>query len=183
MLRPHSKSILVCCLGVMVSCLSGALLVAFHAPLRSEVDRRWLLKEPLRGPTIYHFATADCRCSDRLLNHLIERRPKSEFHEVLVYIGPAKPVHTLLEALGYEVRFETSTEASGVQAAPWLLVRDSGGRVSYSGGYERSPYWESRILFNVEHRLRQASLGTAGCATSKSMRAENIALRLKELLP
>lgn len=182
MLRSISKTAWASALGVAVSCLTGALLVAFHAPLTTEVRAGWLDGEKLSTQSIYHFAAADCKCSDRLMTYLLGRKPKPEASEVIIYIGKRKPIHRHLESLGYEVRFEASPEATGVQAAPWLLVRDSSGRVSYSGGYEPAPYWESRILYNVEHRLRQASLATPGCATSKALRAENLALHLKEIL-
>lgn len=183
MLRSISKSAILSTLGVTVSCLTGALLVSFHAPLRTEVSAGWLDRQEASAQSIYHFAAADCRCSERLLQHLLTRAPRREAREVVVYIGERKPVLELLESIGYEVLLEASPEATGVQAAPWLLVRSASGAISYSGGYEPSPYWESRILFNVEHRVRQASLSTPGCTTSKSLRAENFALRLKELLP
>ena len=175
-------SVLLCVLGVVLTCITGAFLVAFHAPLRSEVKSSWLESEMLSRESIYHFAAAECRCSDRLLNYLLTRSPKPEATEVIVYIGKPKPIHKLLQSIGYELRFEDSPASSGVQAAPWLLVRDPGGRISYSGGYEPAPYWEARILFNVQHRTRQASLSTTGCATSQALRAENAAFRLKELL-
>lgn len=183
MLRTISRSAVLSALGVAVTCATGALLVAFHAPLQTTVHAKWLEGERLSSPVIYHFAADDCRCSERLLAHLLARRPKAEASEVIVFIGQRKPIHRDLESAGYELRFETSPESTGVAAAPWLLVRDAGGRIAYSGGYEPAPYWESRILFNVEHRVRQAMLPTLGCATSKQLRAENLALRLKELIP
>jgi len=169
--------------GVLITCLTGGLLVAFHAPLRIEVKAGWFEGEKLATQSIYHFASDDCRCSERLLSYLSGRTPKPSASEVIVYIGKRKPVHAVLEAHGYEIRFEDSPASSGVQAAPWLLVRDSGGRIAYSGGYEPAPYWEARILFNVEHRTLQASLPTTGCATSSALRAETLAYRLKDLLP
>ncbi len=169
--------------GVLITCLTGGLLVAFHAPLSNEVKAGWFEGERLATQSIYHFASDDCRCSERLLGYLSDRSPKPSAIEVIVYIGKRKPVHAVLEARGYEVRFEDSPAASGVEAAPWLLVRDSGGRITYSGGYEPAPYWEARILFNVEHRTLQASLPTTGCATSRALRAETLAYRLKDLLP
>lgn len=183
MIRPISRSALLSALGVAVTCATGALLVAFHAPLETNVDSKWVEGEKLAGQSIYHFAADECRCSERLLAYLAARKPKDGASEVVVYIGKRQAIHRQLESAGYELRFEETPEATGVAAAPWLLVRDSGGRIVYSGGYEPAPYWESRILFHVEHRVRQAALPTLGCATSKQMRAENIAFRLKEWLP
>jgi hypothetical protein len=187
MIPPMLKSTLLSALGVALTCATGALLVAFHAPLQTSVHAKWLDGEKdgekPASQSIYHFAADECRCSERLLAYLAARNPKDGANEVVVYIGKRKPIHKDLEAAGYELRFEESPEATGVAAAPWLLVRDSGGRIAYSGGYEPAPYWESRILFNVEHRVRQAALPTLGCATSRQMRAENIAFRLKEWIP
>jgi hypothetical protein len=169
--------------GVLLTCVTGALLVSFHAPLRSEVNANWFDGAPLANMSLYHFASADCRCSQQLMEHLLSRSPRQDSQEVLVYIGARQPIHTRLAAAGYGLRFEATPEASGVQAAPWLVVRDASGRVRYSGGYEAAPYWEQRILFHVEHHERQASLPTTGCATSQKLRTQTLAYRLKDLLP
>ena len=170
-------------LGILIPCLTGGLLVAFHAPLRNEVNAQWFTSEKKATQSIYHFASDDCRCSERLLGYLAGRSPKSSANEIVVYIGKRKPIHDQLQSLGYEIRFEDSPASSGVVAAPWLLVRDAAGRITYSGGYEPAPYWEARILFNVEHRTLQASLPSTGCVTSKALRAETLAYQLKDLLP
>ncbi len=107
--------------------------------------------------------------------HLLAQQPRESAHEIVVQIGERKPIHAELESAGYEVRFEATPAASGVETAPWLLVRESDGNVSYSGGYEPAPYWESRILFQVEHRILRAALPSTGCATSSKLRVENIA--------
>ena len=161
-----SKSAWIASAGILLSCFAGGALVALHAPLRSEVKTSWLDRRNANRQTIYHFVAADCRCSERLMLHLLDRKPREDAQETIVYFGGRRPIHQDLEAAGYELRFETSPAASGIEAAPWLLVRDSGGNVSYSGGYERAPYWESRILFQVEHRILRASLPATGCATS-----------------
>jgi hypothetical protein len=170
-------------IGIVIPCLTGGLLVAFHAPLRNEVKADWFEGDKVAIQSIYHFASDDCRCSERLLGHLAGRAPRPSAKEVVVYIGKRKPIHELLQSRGYEVRMEDSPAASGVEAAPWLLVRDAAGGISYSGGYEPAPYWEARILFNVEHRTLKASLPTTGCVTSKALRAGTLAYQLKDLLP
>ncbi len=170
-------------LGIVIPCLTGGLLVAFHAPLQNEVKAEWFEGQKTSIQSIYHFASDECRCSDRLLSYLSGRVPKSSAKEIVVYIGKRKPVHDLLESLGYEIRLEDSPASSGVEAAPWLLVRDASGRITYSGGYEPAPYWETRILFNVEHRTFQALLPSTGCVTSKALKAETLAYQLKDLLP
>lgn len=172
--------VLLLALSIAVSCLGGALLVAFHAPLRNEVRSSWLNSQPAERRTIFHFATEKCRCSDQLISHLLARPLAEGSHEVLVYVGAVRPALDALRAKGYEVRLESSIEQTGVLAAPWLLVRGAGGRVIYSGGYEAAPYWEARILYNTEHRMLQASLPTTGCSTSKSLRRQSFALWLKE---
>lgn len=167
-------------LGLLVSGLGGALLMAFHAPLYSHVRGSWLAATPVAGRTIYHFVTEDCRCSERLLEHLSSRAARRDQHETVVWMGKRHNLLNDLVALGYDVKTEKDVEQTGVLAAPWLLVRESNGAVAYSGGYEPAPHWESRILFHVDHRMRQAALPTTGCATSRAMRAESLILRLKD---
>ncbi|MBM3763561.1 MAG: hypothetical protein FJW36_25425 [Acidobacteria bacterium] len=128
MTRPISKLALLSALGVVVTCLTGALLVAFHAPLQTTVHAKWVEGEKLASQSIYHFATEDCRCSEQLLAHLAARPPAPGASETVVYIGKRNPIHQQLESAGYQLRFESSPEATGVAAAPWLLVRDSSGR-------------------------------------------------------
>lgn len=183
MIQKDNKFAWLSAFGVLLTCFTGGLLVAFHAPLQSEVKASWLEGEKPSTQSIYHFASDDCRCSDRLLDYLCSRNPKPSASEVIVYFGKRKPIHNLLESRGYEIRLEDSPASSGVEAAPWLLVRDSAGRIHYSGGYEPAPYWESRILFNVEHRTLLASLPIIGCATSKALKANTLAYRLKDLVP
>ncbi len=176
------RSSVLVALGLLVSGLGGAMLMAFHAPLYNHVRDSWLAEEPVAGRTVYHFLTEDCRCSERLIEHLASRHPRTGQHEVVVWMGKKQHRLNELASLGYEVRSESDVEQSGVLAAPWLLVREANGRVVYSGGYEPAPHWESRILFHIDHRTRQASLPTTGCATSRAMRAESLLLRLKDYL-
>ena len=154
-----SKSAWIACFGVLILCFAGGV---HFAP--NELPR--LVRGSAEGQTIYHFAAADCRCSERLLEHLLDRTPREDAHEIVVYFGERKPIHDELELSGYELRFEASPAASGVAAAPWLLIRDSAGKVSYSGGYEPAPYWEARILFQVEYRVLRAALPAMGCVAS-----------------
>lgn len=177
MLRHRTEAILTT-LGLLITLASGALLVSFHAPLQSALKETWLAALTPRR-TVYHFVAEDCRCSGRLMDYLLSRGPADGFDEVIVFIGQPQPVHQSLIESGFTVRLEASPAKSGILAAPWLVVREPGGQVTYSGGYEPAPRWEQRILFNVQHRLRQASLPSTGCTTSRDLRAESLALRLK----
>lgn len=115
-----------------------------------------LVSEQRSEPVVYHFAAEHCKGSEQLLEHLLGRNLSSRMSEVVVYSGVANPLLTRLKMRGYEVRIEAPGEPIGTWAAPWLLVRDKYGKVSYSGGYEPAPYWESRILFHIEHEVRKA---------------------------
>ncbi len=189
-----SKSGWISTIGLALTCVSGALLVAFYAPPPSivrivrmvrmvrMVRADWFTVQPRAQQQIHHFAAADCRCSELLLNHLLDREPRAGAEEVVVYFGHDNPLLASVKARGYGVRLESALAASGVEAAPWLLVRNAAGRVDYSGGYEPAPFWEARILGDIDNYTLQAARATVGCATSLALRASNPPLGLKELL-
>jgi hypothetical protein len=160
--------------------IAGAFLVASHAPLTNSLREDWL--QNAEGRELIHFASDRCQCSERLVAYLLTRGAQPGLQETLVWFGPPLAQEDSLRAAGYKVRYESSPEASGILAAPWLVIRSSQGQVIYSGGYEPAPRWEKRILYNVEHRFRQASLPTTGCATSRQIRTASAALRWKELV-
>jgi hypothetical protein len=165
---------------LLFTLFAGAFLVASHAPLSSTFREDWL--QSAAGRELIHFGSDHCQCSQRLVSYLLTRGAQPGLRETLVWFGPPLPEEDALHAAGYNVRYESSPEASGIVAAPWLIVRSQQGQVVYSGGYEPAPRWEKRILYNVEHRFRQASLSTTGCATSRQIRAASTALRWKELV-
>lgn len=179
MLRSRAFLLALTFTGIAVCCAVGGMLFAFHTPLTNHVRAGWFSSE-VSGKTVHHFLAAGCRCSGQLLAHLLNRDAQDGVKEYVVYFGPTLTEQDQLRKRGYDVRYESAPEDSGILAAPWLVVRERNGSIAYSGGYEPSPYWESRILFNVEHKLRQASLSTTGCVTSARLRAETFAYRMKE---
>lgn len=165
--------------AMAVSFFVGGILLSLHTPTRFSVNSPWLKASYSPQRSVVHFAADDCPCSRRLLNYLEARGLKDGYGESVIYFGPANAQLERLERIGFQVESGATAEASGVLAAPWVVIRDSQGHVDYSGGYEHEPYWENRILFELEAGRVVASRPTTGCYTSAKLREASLAYRFK----
>lgn len=105
---------------------SNAALVSFQT---ANDEHRW---------TAVHFLYAECPCSRRVLNHLLDQSPREDVSERIVLIGDAPELSSKAEAQGYSVDCITPEELLskyGVEATPLLMILDPDGQQRYIGGY------------------------------------------------
>ena len=137
---------------------------------------------------VLHVLYEDCRCSARVLDHLLSRRAEPGETERIVLVSTrwgAEPseeraedgaLAARIEAAGFELE-RTSPEALesryGIQAAPLLVVSDPTGRVRYVGGYTDRKQSVAIRDREILHDLRQGgsveALPVFGCAVSKTL--------------
>ena len=134
----------------------------------------------LRGPQTpgrwlaVHALYADCRCSLRVVDHLVTTARPSEWDEMVLWVGQTPPSHALEER--FDVRRVAVSElaALGIEAAPLLIALDPAGQVRYVGGYtdrKQGPAIEDlRILRSVRDAGSVASLPAFGCAVSDGLK-------------
>jgi hypothetical protein len=143
-----------------------ASLVSFQA---DKAERRW---------TTIHFLYAECPCSRRVLDHLLEQSPRKDVSERIVLIGDSTELAAKAEAHGYSVDCVDPEELLakyGVEAAPLLMIVDRDDRERYIGGYT-----SRKQLLDIQDREILASLMSGqeveplplfGCAVSGRLKS------------
>jgi len=123
-----------------------------------------------------HVLYSECRCSQRVVAHLVSTARPSQLHEVVLWVGANPPAPEL--AQHFEVRRITSAQLAGygIDAAPLLIVSDPKGEPRYVGGYttrKQGPVLEDLSI--VEQARRGSSLASLpifGCAVSERLQRE-----------
>jgi hypothetical protein len=165
--------------------LLGAALLAKHVvalPAPEKDDRLARSVSALRVPDArgkwlaVHVLYAECRCSQRIVAHLLSTARPTGWDETVLWVGTATPEPALSQH--YHVKRVTSAELSrlGIEAAPLLVVVDAQDRVRYAGGYttrKQGPVIDDlRILDAAQHSARLESLPVFGCAVSERLKRE-----------
>ena len=121
-----------------------------------------------------HVLYAECRCSQRIVAHLLSTTRPAGWEEVVLWVGKAAPDAALER--GYRVKRVTSAELAsfGVEATPLLVVLDPVNHVRYAGGYserKQGPVIDDlRILAEAQGTSQLASLPVLGCAVSDRLK-------------
>ena len=121
-----------------------------------------------------HVLYAECRCSQRIVTHLLSTARPAGWQEVVLWVGKASPDPALERA--YRVKRVTSAELSsfGVEATPLLVVLDPNNHVRYSGGYterKQGPVIDDlRIFADAQRASVLASRPVFGCAVSDRLK-------------
>jgi hypothetical protein len=139
------------------------------------------------GPSdivVFHFVDSKCRCSRRVVDGLVSRRPMSGVVEHVVLVDDdglgarlrtAGFVVTPIPAKDLESRF-------GVRGAPLLLVVGRRDEVLYEGGYtDRKQAFaleDKRIVAEVLEGRRPSALPMFGCAVSTKLNRERNPMRI-----
>ncbi|MDD9947196.1 MAG: hypothetical protein OXU20_39520 [Myxococcales bacterium] len=123
-----------------------------------------------------HVLYTECRCSQRIFDHLFTSQRPAGVGEHVILVGPPEGYEERAKKAGFAVTV-TEPEALrtrfGVEAAPLFLVADPGGTLRYAGGYtERKQGLEVRDLVILEALRGQTlmdELPAFGCAVSRSL--------------
>jgi hypothetical protein len=165
--------------------LLGAALLAKHVvalPVPEKDARLARSVATLRVPAAQgkwlavHVLYAECRCSQRVVAHLISTARPKDWDETVLWVGKATPDPALSEH--YHVKKITSTELArlGIEAAPLLVVLDPQDHLHYAGGYttrKQGPVIDDlRILDAAQHPGPLESLPVFGCAVSDRLKQE-----------
>jgi hypothetical protein len=174
---------LVAWFAVMLALGAGLLakhMVALPAPAKDEKLAASL--EALRGPEnrgrwlAVHALYADCRCSQRVVDHLVTTARPPDWSEIVLWVGNQPPSAALEKR--FDVRRIGTADLGryGIEAAPILVALDPAGHVRYSGGYtdrKQGPVIDDlRILEAARRPDIVASLPVFGCAVSDRLRRQ-----------
>jgi hypothetical protein len=173
--------------AVMVALGAGLLArhaVALPAPAASPelgASMNALRRPENRGKWLaVHVLYAQCRCSQRIVEHLLETARPHDWSELVLWVGtPAPPV--ALEQR-FDVRRIDAAQLAryGIESAPLLVAVGPDGRVRYAGGYterKQGPVIDDlRILQAARSTELIASLPVFGCAVSERLKRRFMAL-------
>jgi hypothetical protein len=123
-----------------------------------------------------HVLYLECRCSRRILDHLLERRRLPEVGESVLMVGSDPALSVQLTHAGYRVESLTPhTLATRYQilAAPVLIVSDPADGIRYLGGYTQQKQGpdlrDQAIIASLRAGGREPELPLLGCAVSRSL--------------
>ena len=127
--------------------------------------------------TVLHFLYAECPCSRRVLEHVIERPPHEGVTERIILIGSDNKLAARAEQQGYVVDSVPPADLEakyGVEAAPLLVVCGPDGKPLYAGGYtarKQGPdFQDQQIIADVMAGHDVEPLPLYGCAVSRRLR-------------
>jgi hypothetical protein len=152
--------------------------VALPVPTKSETLSKSLgqLRQSGRahGWLAVHVMYAECRCSQRIVQHLVTTSRPAGWHELVLWVGEAPPSAELSRK--FEVRRLDSDDLArlGIDAAPLLVALDPNDSVRYVGGYterKQGPAIEDlRLLADAQRQSVTSSLPVFGCAVSERLK-------------
>ena len=140
-------------------------------------------------PLAVHALYADCRCSQRILQHLARRGAAPGVTEAVLLVGSAPGLRAAVLARGFRV---VDTDEEGllrrwrIESAPTLVVADATGVVRYAGGYRRGESASPRdadVIAAVARGARPPRMPVLGCPVSARLRARLDPLGLRAATP
>lgn len=142
-----------------------------------------------------HILYEGCKCSQRVLDHLIERGPAGGYAEAIAIVSdgvdPEAAERARVDgerARGRGFRLETVTSAAlagrfGVEAAPLMVVADPGGELRYVGGYTERKQGpavrDTQVFARLAAGQAAEPLPVFGCAVSDRLKATVDPLRVR----
>jgi hypothetical protein len=173
----------VCCIVGGAYMLSGHLLtlptpdLTDLGPQRSAVAAR---RSTQQGKWLaVHILDQECKCSLRVLDHLLtEPRPRGVVERVVLIAGEVSPDRiAAIHDRGFDLDIVTPdqlAERYRVQAAPLMVVLDPADAVRYVGGYTPRKQADDVRDVAVVEALRRGEpvepLPTFGCAVGRGLR-------------
>jgi hypothetical protein len=160
---------------VAVSTLMGAHWITLPRPGEDAAASLGTLRAR-PGLLAVHVLYSECDCSNRVLDHLLERGPLAGVDEVILFVGPSGRMAERARARGWRVERVSRRELEArfhIVSAPLLAVLDANGRARHFGGYthrKRGPeIRDVAILTALSAGDRPDELPLYGCATGAEL--------------
>jgi hypothetical protein len=174
--------------------LVGGALTSFHQPFQAPAESILALSRPAAPNTwqTVHILSGSCGCSQRVLRHLLERRPLNGVAEqILLVDGLAGSEQDLpgtstlldqLQHIGFAVRHIAAQDIPreyGLRGVPLLLVVSPRHQIAYLGGYGTHGDQDLRILSDLRSGHAAKVLPVLGCAVGSHLRQQADPFHLK----
>ena len=128
------------------------------------------------GWAMVHVLYTECRCSQRILDHLLASDRPAGVRETVLLVGDDTGVGAKLRARGFRIVAAAGEELAtryGIEGVPLLVVADPAGAVRYSGGYTQRKQGpdiqDLAILRELQADGAAAALPVFGCAISRRL--------------
>lgn len=142
---------------------------AIDAPSSSESSARW---------SMVHVLYSECRCSQRIADHLSTSERPTDLNELVLLVGEDGALARRLRTSGFQVTVVTEAQLQAryeIEAAPLLLITDPAGERRYAGGYTRekqgAQIHDLKILASLREGESPNALPLLGCAVSDRLKA------------
>ena len=171
--------------------LVGGILTSFHQPFRAPDGSILSLgKQPPRPEwRALHILSGSCGCSQRVMQHLLRRRPFNGVAEEIVVVDGDAPYLSgsseLLAGLAGEgfsvshVAAKDLPQETGLHGVPLLVFASPVNKIAYVGGYGSSEDRDGEILEQVRSGQTPTALAVLGCAIGKGLRRNADPFHLK----
>jgi hypothetical protein len=171
--------------GVVVLMAALAISHLFSLPRLARRDSRLaaglaeLLPNDRDGWASIHVLYTECRCSQRIFEHLRTSERPQDLHEIVLLVGEDHDaIATRLGQRGFEVVSiapEKLDARFGIEGAPAFVLVDPARNVRYSGGYTTRQQGPNISDLAIVREIRQgdevADLPVFGCAISQRLKA------------
>jgi hypothetical protein len=123
-----------------------------------------------------HVLYAECRCSQRVADHLLSSPRPADLAEQVLLVGRSAALEDSLTARGFHVTAVEPDELAAryhVLAVPLLLVAAPDGSIRYAGGYTTRKQGpdprDLEIIASAKANRVTAALPVFGCAVSQKL--------------
>ena len=142
-----------------------ALSASLSAMRPPNAQHRWL---------VIHTLYAECRCSQRIVDHLIASTRPAGWRELVLWVGDKEPSPQLTARFDVKRWSNEDLARVGIEAAPSFAVLDPSNHLLYAGGYtdrKQGPNIDDlRIFEELEQSRTVAPHPVFGCAVSARLR-------------
>ena len=169
----------------------GGVLMSYHQPFQTPSSRILALggQSGAHRWTALHLLSSGCGCSQRVMLHLLQRRPFDGIAEQVVLIDGDEPslpeTTTLLARLtqeGFSVVHKAAKDIPqniGLHGVPLLVFASSEDKILYMGGYGVHSDQDSNILQQIRSGNSPKPIAVLGCAIGARLQREVDPFHLK----
>jgi hypothetical protein len=162
----------------------GGVLTSYHQPFLTPDEKILSLARPSAHNQwqVIHIVSGGCVCSQRVMQHLLERHPVNDVAEqILVVDGPAPylpDTDRLLERLqsaGFpliHLAAKDIPESYGLRGVPLLIIVSPQRSIAYLGGYGPRGDQDIQTLQLIRSGRPPTALPILGCAIGQRLRRQ-----------
>ncbi len=164
--------------------LMGAVLTSFHQPFSGPAGEILALTPSPGGGQwrMLHVLSASCGCSQRVMRHLLTRRPFPDVTEQVLLVdgegADPQASSELIVRLGEQgfgvtrIAAKNIPAGTGLRGVPLLVVASPEDKIAYLGGYGSRGDEDGAVLRKVRAGAKVEALPVLGCAVGSRIQRQ-----------